>query len=134
MNIKSLLLMSFILATMLSGVSVAGNPFNQLDTGSSEPIAMDAPSGEVIQEGVHPLVQYPTNSYKVIAVMVSNSKKIGLIRAKNAEEYFVRIGDSLGNSDGKISDMHGRGIEVSEENKIVSLLVRNRSTVNEKTE
>ena len=134
MNIKSLLLMSFILTTMLSEVSVADNPFDQLDTSSSDSVAMDAPSGEVIQEGVHPLVQYPTNSYKVIAVMVSNSKKIGLIRAKNAEEYFVRIGDSLGNAEGKISDMHGRGIEVSEENKIVSLLVRNRSTVNEKTE
>ena len=126
--------MSFILSTMLSGISVADNPFDQLDTGSSDSVAMDAPSGDIVQEGAHPLVKYPASSYIVIAVIVSNSKKIGLIRAKNAEEYFVRIGDSLGNSDGKISDMHGRGIEVSEEDKIVSLLVRNRSAVNEKTE
>ena len=119
---------------MLSGISVADNPFDQLDTGSSDSIAMDAPSGDVIQEGAHPLVKYPASSYIVMAVIVSNSKKIGLIRAKNAEEYFVRVGDLLGNADGKISDMHGRGIEVSEEDKIVSLLVRNRSAVNEKTE
>ena len=66
-----------------------------------------------------------------MGVVISKSVKIALIRANNGEEYFIRVGDLLGNDEGTITDINGSGIEVSEENKIVSLAVRNRSASNE---
>ncbi len=41
------------------------------------------------------------------------------------------MGDLLGSDEGTITDINASGIEVSEENKVVSLAVRNRSVSNE---
>jgi len=70
----------------------------------------------------------------LMAVIVSDSTRLGLIRANNGAEYFIRIGDLLGKSEGKISDINSQGIEVTEEEKVVILNVRNRSASNENTE
>jgi Tfp pilus assembly protein PilP len=67
-----------------------------------------------------------------MALITSKKGDIAMVRAENGEEFFVRINDLLGNADGKITDINARGIEVSEKNKIVSLLVRNRSIGNDK--
>jgi type IV pilus assembly protein PilP len=69
-----------------------------------------------------------------MAIMISPSIKIALIRAKNGEEYFIRVGDLLGNSEGTITDINSVGIEVTEEDEVISLLVRNRSVANENAE
>ena len=69
-----------------------------------------------------------------MGVVISKTVKIGLIRANNGEEYFIRVGDLLGNAEGKITDINGFGIEVTEENKVVSLVVRNRSASHESAE
>ena len=69
-----------------------------------------------------------------MAVIVSDSTKLGLIRANNGAEYFIRVGDLLGRSEGKISDINPQGIKVTEEDKVVVLNVRNRSASNENTE
>jgi Tfp pilus assembly protein PilP len=69
-----------------------------------------------------------------MGVIASSKGKIALIRAKNGEEYFVRVGNQLGNTEGKITEISGVGIEVSEKDRVVSLTVRNRSVDNEKTE
>jgi Tfp pilus assembly protein PilP len=69
-----------------------------------------------------------------MGVISSSKGKIALIRARNGEEYFVRIGNLLGNTEGKITEISGVGIEVSEKDGIVSLMVRNRSVSNEKIE
>ena len=134
MKIKLVL---FVLWTMLSisivSTSVADdNAFGSLITNTDTAVpAADAPAAEVIDKSLHPLLQHPVKSYILMGVVISKTVKIALIRANNGEEYFIRVGDLLGNAEGTITDINGSGIEVSEENKIVSLAVRNRSASNE---
>ena len=134
MKIKLVL---FVLWTMLSisivSTSVADdNAFGSLITNTDTAVpAADAPAAEVIDKSLHPLLQHPVKSYILMGVVISETVKIGLIRANNGEEYFIRVGDLLGSDEGTITDINGSGIEVSEENKIVSLAVRNRSASNE---
>ena len=126
-----------VLWTMLSisivSTSVADdNAFGSLITNTDTTVpAADAPAAEVIDKSLHPLLQHPVKSYILMGVVISKTVKIALIRANNGEEYFIRVGDLLGNAEGTITDINGSGIEVSEENKVVSLAVRNRSASNE---
>ena len=137
MKIKLVL---FLLWTMLSiplaSTSVADdNAFGSLITNTETTVsAIDAPAAEVIDKSLHPLLQHPVNSYILMGVVISQTVKIALIRANNGEEYFIREGDLLGNAEGKITDINGFGIEVTEENKVVSLAVRNRSASHESAE
>jgi len=130
-------LVLFVLWMMLSipiaNVSVADdNAFGSLITNTDTTVpATDAPAAEVIDKSLHPLLQHPVKSYILMGVVISKTVKVGLIRANNGEEYFIRLGDLLGNADGTITDINGSGIEVSEANKVVSLAVRNRSASNE---
>ena len=135
MKIKLVL---FVFWTMLSivGTSVADdNAFGSLITITETTVsAIDAPAADVIDKSLHPLLQHPVKSYILMGVVISKTVKIGLIRANNGEEYFIRVGDLLGNAEGTITDINIIGIEVSEENKVVSLAVRNRSASNESAE
>ena len=130
-------LVLFVLWMMLSipiaNVSVADdNAFGSLITNTDTTVpATDAPAAEVIDKSLHPLLQHPVKSYILMGVVISKKVKIGLIRANNGEEYFIRMGDLLGSDEGTITDINVSGIEVSEENKVVSLAVRNRSASNE---
>jgi len=130
-------LVLFVLWMMLSipiaNVSVADdNAFGSLITNTDTTVpATDAPAAEVIDKSLHPLLQHPVKSYILMGVVISKTVKIGLIRANNGEEYFIREGDLLGSDEGTITDINVSGIEVSEENKVVSLAVRNRSASNE---
>ena len=122
-----------MLSISIVSTSVADdNAFGSLITNTDTTVpAADAPAAEVIDKSLHPLLQHPVKSYILMGVVISKSVKIALIRANNGEEYFIRVGDLLGNAEGTITDINGSGIEVSEENKIVSLAVRNRSASNE---
>tara|TARA_B100001971_G_C17684295_1_gene283830 strand:- start:130 stop:507 length:378 start_codon:yes stop_codon:yes gene_type:complete len=122
-----------MLSISIVSTSVADdNAFGSLITNTETTVsAIDAPAAEVIDKSLHPLLQHPVKSYILMGVVISKTVKIALIRANNGEEYFIRVGDLLGNAEGTITDINGSGIEVSEENKIVSLAVRNRSASNE---
>ena len=129
-----------VLLTMLSisivSTSVADdNAFGSLITNTDTTVpAADAPAAEVIDKSLHPLLQHPVKSYILMGVVISKTVKIALIRANNGEEYFIRVGDLLGDAEGTITDINGIGIEVTEENKVVSLAVRNRSASHESAE
>ena len=135
MKIK-LVLFVFWMMLSIVGTSVADdNAFGSLITNTETTVsAIDAPAAEVIDKSLHPLLQHPVKSYILMGVVISKTVKIGLIRANNGEEYFIRVGDLLGNAEGKITDINGFGIEVTEENKVVSLAVRNRSASHESAE
>jgi type IV pilus assembly protein PilP len=132
MKIK-LVLFVFWMMLSIVGTSVADdNAFGSLVTNTETAVsAIDAPAPDVIDKSVHPLLQYSVKSYILMGVVISKTVKIGLIRANNGEEYFVRVGDLLGNAEGTITVINGIGVEVTEENKVVSLPVRNRSASNE---
>ena len=135
MKIK-LVLFVFWMMLSIVGTSVADdNAFGSLVTNTETAVsAIDAPAADVIDKSVHPLLQHPVKSYILMGVVISKKVKIGLIRANNGEEYFVREGDLLGNAEGTITDINGIGVEVTEENKVVSLPVRNRSASHESAE
>ena len=59
--------------------------------------------------------------------MISPSMKTAFIRTLTGDEYFVRIGDKLGNANGSITGINYEGIEVTEDSNVTSLAVRNRS-------
>tara|TARA_B110000881_G_C18557723_1_gene507928 strand:- start:837 stop:1262 length:426 start_codon:yes stop_codon:yes gene_type:complete len=134
-NMKNKLkIFSIALIVLISfeNVSNAENAFTPLfepkeavNTAVNSPVALD------IDNGVHPLLQYEVQEYILMAVIVSEKTKIALIRANNGGEYFIKIDDLLGKSEGKIIDITGQGILVSENNKVVLLNVRNRSASNE---
>ena len=126
-----LILSGVFLSITLTGVAnESANPFNPIFS-STLGGATDAPAGT---EGKHPLQQYPVKNYILMGVIASSNANIALIRARNGEEYFVRVGNLLGNTEGKITKINGVGVEVSEKDRVVSLMVRNRSMSNEKTE
>jgi type IV pilus assembly protein PilP len=134
MKIKLVLFVFWMMLSIpIVGTSVAGdNAFGSLITNTETAIsAIDAPAPDVIDKSVHPLLQHPVKSYILMGVVISKKVKIALIRANNGEEYFIREGDLLGNAEGTITDINGIGVEVTEENKVVSLPVRNRSASNE---
>ena len=129
-------LIILILFSMI-GVSNAENAFTPLfeNPENSNTVAVtNTPVIIDVDEGVHPLLQNEVLEYILMAVIVSDSTKLGLIRANNGAEYFIRVGDFLGSSEGKISDINPQGIKVTEEDKVVVLNVRNRSASNENTE
>ena len=137
MKIKRVLFVFWmILSIPIVGTSVADdNAFGSLITNTETAVsAIDAPAPDVIDKSVHPLLQHPVKSYILMGVVTSKIVKIGLIRANNGEEYFVRVGDLLGNAEGTITVINGIGVEVTEENKVISLPVRNRSASNESTQ
>ena len=125
-----------MLSISIVSTSVADdNAFGSLITNTDTTVpAADAPAAEVIDKSLHPLLQHPVKSYILMGVVISKTVKIGLIRANNGEEYFIRVGDLLGDAEGTITDINGIGIEVTEENKVVSLAVRNRSASHESAE
>ena len=123
---------ALIVLISFENVSNAENAFTPLfepkeavNTVVNSPVALD------IDSVVHPLLQYEVQDYILMAVIVSKKIKLGLIRANNGGEYFIKIDDLLGKSEGKIIDITGQGILVSENNKVVLLNVRNRSASNE---
>jgi type IV pilus assembly protein PilP len=66
--------------------------------------------------------------------MVSPSLKVAIIRIQDGNEYFIRLGDRLGNANGTVTDIKSSSIEVTEAGEIVSVEVRNRSVNDENDE
>ena len=134
MKIKfaSSLSLMFILAVLGSILHAAENAFGSLptlDTNSSGGFVSDS-----IDQNAHPLLQNTIASNIIIGTMISPSNKTAFIRTASGDDYFVRIGDKLGNANGVITGINHLGIEVTEEGKVVSLAVRNRSVSNETAE
>jgi Tfp pilus assembly protein PilP len=122
-----------LFSTCLIGTSsAAGNAFGSLISENNDN-SMVSIQSEPIDQTLHPLIQNTIASNSLVAVMVSQNLKIGLIRTLNGDKYFIRIGDKLGNSNGTITSIKADTIEITEEGKVVSLVVRNRSVTNETT-
>lgn len=119
-------------ACLIGTSSAAGNAFGSLISENNDN-SMVSNQSEPIDQTLHPLIQNTIASNSLVAVMVSQNLKIGLIRTLNGDKYFIRIGDKLGNSSGTITSIKADVIEITEEGKVVSLAVRNRSVTNEST-
>lgn len=126
------LLMTFSTVSIVIADDLDVNPFNPLFTETVEPVATDAYQPEdKISKNVHPLQKYYIKKYTLMGTLVSFEKRIAMVRGVGGREFFIRIDDLLGNNGGKVTGINGRGIEVTEGDKIIFLAVRNRSVSNE---
>ena len=120
---------AFLSIALTSIANEGANPFDPIfntSSGSSTTDYIDSDSN------VHPLQQQAVKKYTLMAIIASKKGGIAMVRAKNGEEFFVRLNDTLGDADGKVTSINKRGIEITEKGKIISLLVRNRSVGNDK--
>jgi len=138
MKIKfaSCLTLIFILAPLGSISHAAENAFGSLPTIVNNNSAQSSGgfSSDQIDQSVHPLLQNSITSNIIIGIMISPAQKTAFIRTASGDDYFVKVGDKLGNANGSITDISHEAIEVTEDGKVVYLVVRNRSGVNEDEE
>ena len=131
----SILSLILLLASLASVSYAAENAFGALpSTNNNSSQATSLISGEPIDQGLHPLVQNTIRSNTIIGIMISPSMKSAFIRTLTGDEYFVGIGDKLGNANGTITGINYEGIEVTEDSNVTSLAVRNRSISNDESE
>ncbi len=102
------------------------NPFDPIFSESGGGNAADAYSGEHVLD-IHPLQQHPVESYTLMGILVSSNWGVAMIRSLSGEEFFVHMGDRLGNNEGVITAIFGSGLEVEEQENIIVLNVKNRS-------
>ena len=136
MKTKFVSILSLILLlTSLASVSYAAeNAFGALPSTNNNSSQASSLSSDPIDQSLHPLVQNTIRSNTIIGIMISPSMKTAFIRTLTGDEYFVGIGDKLGNANGTITGINYEGIEVTEDSNVTSLAVRNRSVSNAKSE
>ena len=126
----------FILASLGGVLHAAENAFGSLPTIVNNNSAQTSGGflSDPIDQSVHPLLQNSITSNIIIGIMISPSQKTAFIRTAIGDDYFVKVGDKLGNANGSITDISHEAIEVTEDGEVVYLVVRNRSGVNEDEE
>jgi type IV pilus assembly protein PilP len=123
----------FVPAFLMGSALADDNAFGSLisDNVDNSSVSIPFEQGQVIDMTLHPLIRNATASNTLMGVMISPQIKIALIRTQSGDNYFVRIGDKLGNAEGVITAIKSDGIEVTEDSEVISLDVRNRSVSNE---
>ena len=130
----SILSLILLLASLASVSYAAENAFGSLPSTNNNSSQASSLSSDPIDQSLHPLVQNTIRSNTIIGIMISPSMKTAFIRTLTGDEYFVSIGDKLGNANGTITDINYEGIEVTEDSNVTSLAVRNRSISNDESE
>ena len=120
------LLTCFLAIAPLSSMADASNPFAPIFSAAQEGGAeVYVEDGSSVEK--HPMQRLAVKSYVLMAVVVSADNSLALVRAGNGGLYFIRVNDLLGNAEGVVTDINGSGIEVTEKDNVVLLMVRNRS-------
>jgi Tfp pilus assembly protein PilP len=73
-----------------------------------------------------PLLRDPIYFYKLAGVIISPTDSIALIRTKSKLDFFVKVGETVGNEGGVISKISTEGITVDVNGKPIDLTVSNR--------
>jgi len=135
-KLASNLSLMLILASLVSVSHAAENAFGSLPVIVTNSSAQSSGgfSSDPIDQSAHPLVQNSISSNIIIGIMISPSQKTAFIRTASGDDYFVKVGDKLGNANGSITDISHEAIEVTENGEVLYLIVRNRSGVNEDEE
>ncbi|SFV77506.1 hypothetical protein MNB_SUP05-4-686 [hydrothermal vent metagenome] len=111
----------FISIAFTTIASEGVNPFEPIYETTSGPNPTD-------YVGIHPLQKYQAKSYILAALITSKKGNIAMVKVKNGQEYFVRMNDVLGNSGGRITSFTKNGIEITQKDEVVVLVVRNKGS------
>lgn len=134
MNKKLLVLIALTVLPSFAETEELRNPF--------APFPWDAPASDVAgspsdsklsSPDAPPLLRDPVYFYKLAGVIISPTESIALIRAKNKVDYFVKIGEAVGNEGGVISAISSQGITVDVSGKPINLTVSNRLDIQNET-
>jgi len=71
----------------------------------------------------HPLQQAPVASLKFMGAVIGPDSKVGVLRTKLGEDYFVHEGDVVGNQEGIIASIFNHGLEIKEKQQTIILNV-----------
>lgn len=74
----------------------------------------------------HPLEANPLAAYILVGVAISQEQAIGVIKAPDTKDYFVKVGDVLGKEGGHIEAMNSDGIAVNTGNNVITIPVSNK--------
>ena len=72
------------------------------------------------------LDKHPLKSYKLIGVIASNKKTLGVVRSVENRDYFVAVGDSIGKEGGVVEVLNIEKMGVVLNEKLVSIPVSNK--------
>lgn len=126
---KKILIALFVLT--MTSMSHAEDPFSR---SFSAPITNDTESSltsPVSQDdGIHPMVRYDVSKYFVKGVIISENGSLAIVSIPGAKDYFLFLGDPLGNNLHTIKDItqnfvilgksNGEDVSISVSNPIQS--------------
>jgi Tfp pilus assembly protein PilP len=115
----------FLSVAFTTVANEGANPFNPIFETTSGSTATDYIETDI---SVHPLQQYQVKSYTLAALISSKKTKIAMIRVKSGQEYFIRMNDILGNSAGRVTGFTKNGIEITQKDEVIVLMVRNKGS------
>ena len=130
---KTVARISFLVALVIPSTGFCGNPFNKLtptDVGTTAQSI--APITKEIDPERHPLVRWPLDQYVIMGVLLSEDRKIAIVRTPrpHLQSYLLHIGDLLGDENCRVRSIDNSGITMlesfSELPKKIRLEVRNK--------
>lgn len=130
---KALIIIMLVAApTILMAATEEGeerDPFSPY-TWDTPPVVNDVNTPMTSSElAMNPLEKDALSTYNLVAVMMSPTQKIGVIKNKQNQEYFIYEGDVLGKEGGIIDLIHIEGIKVSTDAEVVHIPVSNKIEV-----
>ena len=130
---KTVTRISFLVALIIPSAGFCGNPFNKLtptDVGTTAQSI--APITKEIDPERHPLVRWPLDQYVIMGVLLSEDRRIAIVRTPqpHLQSYLLHIGDLLGDENCRVRSIDKSGITMlescSELPKEIRLEVRNK--------
>ena len=130
---KTVTRISFLVALIIPSTGFCGNPFNKLtptDVGTTAQSI--APITKEIDPERHPLVRWPLDQYVIMGVLLSEDRKIAIVRTPrpHLQSYLLHIGDLLGDENCRVRSIDNSGITMLESSselpKQIRLEVRNK--------
>ena len=117
--INSLNLKIIFLLIMVSSIAYAEDPFARSfssPTSSSSGVDMNLGSGSNENDGIHPMVRYDVSKYYIKGVITAESGSLAIVSLPGDKDYFLFLGDPLGNDLHTIKDISQDFVILSKSN------------------
>lgn len=93
-----------------------------------------SPAAELDKLASTPLTEKPLVSYRLVGLIVSPKDSIALVKSRDKREYFVSVGDQIGNEGGVIEAIYSDGMTIDINGRIIDLTVNNRFDIQDEIE
>jgi Tfp pilus assembly protein PilP len=116
---NSLNLKIIFLLIMVSSIAYAEDPFSRSfssPTSSSSTVEMNLGSSSNENDGIHPMVRYDVSKYYIKGVITSESGSLAIVSLPGDKDYFLFLGDPLGNDLHTITNISQDFVVVSKSN------------------